>query len=1092
MSMKTTSSFHANDNMHFELQLKGSGRTPYARPLADGRASLKACIREFLASEYMAAIGIPTTRALGLVGGSTGVYRDKGLEAGGMVARVAPTFVRFGSFELFWYRGEMDNLRQLADYIITFHYPDLDSRNEVLQVTHRTAKVPVISILGNALKPESELDPAEHEAVTKGMGGGLIGPYTDETTVEIELNRYAKMFQEVVKRTARLCAEWQAAGFIHGVLNTDNMSVHGITLDYGPFLFMDTYDPCLCSSATDIMGRYRFENQPRIVHWNLSKFGRTLVDLVELNEINELGSPMHGVDGKDIVERILESYETVFLDTFTDLMGKKLGLLSPESSDLELLIEPLLQLLSDTDTDYTSFLRALGQIRLTESDFKSELGAPMSDTTVAQFVTVPQFHEKQQELLKIKAAAKEGSFDLDALIAVDLHAEDVNASLVTAQAENSKFINDKNPSGCFDMLVSSMKQGMAETEHEIEVMEFMNDRPAEPVKRKSVVGTGVKEVKLVEPPLESMEEEGGEMVGNEGDVNTLNEEEDLFPLVDILVAEDVHNPHANKKKSTRRASVIVSERHKRSSIATRGSVATRNSIIATGPNPRASISAMRMSITEKTSLRMDAVKFKMPEDPTATTVNPTQSDDQQHEPAAAAGPTQVSELFPGEHDLTQRWQTWLTQYRTRLILETITTHPEVPLSEQVLRNEDAQRRARMRKRNPRFSLRGWILEEVAEKVAGMTECQPVDAEIMRLQEELKILAEAEARTLSAEVKEDELDVELQELLARLKRGEPIKAKEDPAKMVHKSGASKLTSQGVEVMNQALRILVADSRRLLAPQHHRRQFSSLIDGFSSVFVALHSAPVSLPWFGAIAAGTVLFRLAFTLPVAIVQRERVLRMSKIQPVLRAWESTYKRTLINRQGGPFADPDASSLALQKQFKAKTDQLYKQHNCNPTATFLLPWVQVPLFLSVSLAVRRLAGLPPVFGLGAGAAVDGVGVDAVAGQSLDVISGSVGAAAVSDVTAGLTEIAARIPVDGFTTEGFMWFLDLSTPDPTVLLPLIIGGLHLANIQTHTSAVAKPTPRQRAFKLLFQSVAVLMVPVATQFPAVEFHFLIFP
>ncbi|KAJ3285233.1 Cytochrome c oxidase assembly protein cox18, mitochondrial, partial [Rhizoclosmatium sp. JEL0117] len=230
-------------------------------------------------------------------------------------------------------------------------------------------------------------------------------------------------------------------------------------------------------------------------------------------------------------------------------------------------------------------------------------------------------------------------------------------------------------------------------------------------------------------------------------------------------------------------------------------------------------------------------------------------------------------------------------------------------------------------------------------------------------------------------------------------------------------------------------------------HHvpQRSFVSVIDGFAQVFTMLHSA--GLPWGTAVIVGTIAFRVAFTAPIAVVQRRRVERLAAIQPVLRAWETTLKRSVVLKQG-PLNDPDGYAKKLQTQFKEKANQLYKLNSCHPTHTFLLPWVQVPLFLSVSLAVRKLAGLPPwAFGGSAAAAVasDSTGVTS------DIASSPLSAL---DTTSIATNTIDTVPInplyppaDGFTTEGFLWFLDLSSPDPTVLLPLIVGGLHLANIE---------------------------------------------
>ncbi|ORY50022.1 UPF0061-domain-containing protein [Rhizoclosmatium globosum] len=736
--LKKTVSVHHFTHSQYEVQVKGSGRTPYARPVGDGRASLRGCIREFLACEYMDALGIPTTRALGLVGGSTGVYRDKGLESGGIVARVAPSFIRFGSFELFWYRGEMDLLRQLADYVITFHFPEIDNQKQELEVMHRTAKVP---------------------AVTKGTGGGLIGPYTDETLVTMQLNRYGKLYLEVVKDTAYLCAAWQAAGFIHGVLNTDNMSVHGITLDYGPFLFMDTYDPCLCSSSTDVVGRYRFENQPNIMFWNLYKFGRCLVDLVVKEEISESGQPIPGIDGKDVIERILDSFETVFINEYTEIMTKKLGIMNMEPSDLEVLIDPLLQLLCDTDTDYVQFFRALQQIRLTEAEFKVELGpmvadpfAPKTESTnpplVLQYMSLEDFQQFQIELVARGKSTVNSMGSSPALTSTNptpINPKEEIEILAQANAENAKCKADKSPSGCLDLLVNSMKQGIADTMHEVEVLSFMQKRasvvPSSPSTKRSSVASRAASPKK-DKAGGGIPEESEILEDSEDDID-----DDVFPLVDIM------------RKSVRRASTILMERERRASVQSAG---------AGGK--------------DKENGAADATAVKN-----------------------ESGPTEVSEVFPEENDVKYRWQEWLIKYRSRLITEMITLRPNVPLTEA----------------NPRFNLRGWILEEICDKVTSLPECAPVDVELMRLKEELKILADAEARTIASATKlkvddkpeeaatEDDLDNELQELLAKLKRGEPLKPTDDAVKKQQKPLGMRLSGQGVEVLNQAMRILVGD-------------------------------------------------------------------------------------------------------------------------------------------------------------------------------------------------------------------------------------------------------------------------------------------
>ena len=204
-----------------ELQLKGAGLTPYSR-MGDGRAVLRSSIREFLCSEAMAALGIPTTRALCITGSDQGVMRET-VETAAVVTRMAPSFVRFGSFEHWFYRDKPDELRTLADYVIDTFYPELARRAE---------------------------------------------------------SRTQALLAEVTRRTARMIAHWQAVGFMHGVMNTDNMSILGLTLDYGPFGFMEAFDANHICNHTDQQGRYSYANQPQIGHWNCYALGQALLPLI--------------------------------------------------------------------------------------------------------------------------------------------------------------------------------------------------------------------------------------------------------------------------------------------------------------------------------------------------------------------------------------------------------------------------------------------------------------------------------------------------------------------------------------------------------------------------------------------------------------------------------------------------------------------------------------------------------------------------------------------------------------------------------------------------------------------------------------------
>ena len=273
-----------------EIQLKGAGRTPYSR-MGDGRAVLRSSIREFLCSEAMHGLGIPTSRAL-CITGSPGLVRREELETAAVVTRVAPSFVRFGHFEHFAANDQEEQLRTLADYVIDRYYPECRS-------------------------PEA----------TSPWGG----------------NPYAALLHSVSERTAQLMAQWQAVGFCHGVMNTDNMSILGLTLDYGPFQFLDAFVPGHICNHSDHHGRYAYNRQPNIAYWNLFCLAQALLPLIE---------------DQDIALAALESYKTVFPDAFMAQMLKKLGLTQAQDSS-EALVEPLLQLLAQNAVDYTIFWRRL-------------------------------------------------------------------------------------------------------------------------------------------------------------------------------------------------------------------------------------------------------------------------------------------------------------------------------------------------------------------------------------------------------------------------------------------------------------------------------------------------------------------------------------------------------------------------------------------------------------------------------------------------------------------------------------------------------------------------------------------------------------
>ncbi|WP_307730262.1 protein adenylyltransferase SelO [Massilia endophytica] len=274
-----------------ELQLKGAGLTPYSR-MGDGRAVLRSSIREFLCSEAMHALGIPTSRALSVAGSDQGVVRET-IETSAVVVRMAPTFVRFGSFEHWYYKRQEGELKILADYVIDRFYPELREKQ----------------------------------------------------------NPYAAFLEEVTRRTARLVAQWQAVGFMHGVLNTDNMSILGQTLDYGPFGFMEAFNSRHICNHSDQNGRYSYANQPQIGHWNCYALAQALLPLV--GEV-------------DAAQEALGVYQEVFEDKMSELLHAKLGLREQRDSDRELL-DTMFGLLQANHADFTLFFRRLSGLHSTDA-----------------------------------------------------------------------------------------------------------------------------------------------------------------------------------------------------------------------------------------------------------------------------------------------------------------------------------------------------------------------------------------------------------------------------------------------------------------------------------------------------------------------------------------------------------------------------------------------------------------------------------------------------------------------------------------------------------------------------------------------------
>ncbi|MFZ6801889.1 protein adenylyltransferase SelO [Undibacterium sp. Di24W] len=272
-----------------EIQLKGAGMTPYSR-MGDGRAVLRSSIREFLCSEAMAGLGIPTSRALCITGSDQYTMREMP-EKTAIVTRTAPSFIRFGSFEHWYYNDKSEQLKTLADFVIEHYYPDL----------------------------------AQSE------------------------NPYQALLRAVVIKTADLVALWQSVGFMHGVLNTDNMSILGLTLDYGPFGFMDGYDPAHICNHSDNQGRYSYQMQPRIGQWNCHALAQALLPLI---------------GDVESTQEALSCYVGQFESSYERVMQAKFGLTTLQADDQNLFTE-YLEIMAEAGTDFTLAFRQLSRIQTT-------------------------------------------------------------------------------------------------------------------------------------------------------------------------------------------------------------------------------------------------------------------------------------------------------------------------------------------------------------------------------------------------------------------------------------------------------------------------------------------------------------------------------------------------------------------------------------------------------------------------------------------------------------------------------------------------------------------------------------------------------
>ena len=290
-----------NDGVRRDIQLKGAGPTPFSR-MGDGRAALGPILREYIVSEAMAALGVPTTRALAAVTTGEPVVREN-FQQGAILTRVASSHIRVGTFQYFFAREDVGSLEALLNHVINRHYPEA-----------AFAERPALAVLDH-----------------------------------------------VVDKQANLIAKWVSLGFIHGVMNTDNMSIAGETIDYGPCAFLDTYEPSKHFSAVDQNGRYAYQNQPAIGQWNLVRLAQCLLNLIDKDEDASL----------ELAQTSIDAYGEKFDDAFMEEFSKKLGLIEPQDGDKEL-VKDLLKRMAENQVDFTLMFRRLGEL-LTGGDGPASL-----------------------------------------------------------------------------------------------------------------------------------------------------------------------------------------------------------------------------------------------------------------------------------------------------------------------------------------------------------------------------------------------------------------------------------------------------------------------------------------------------------------------------------------------------------------------------------------------------------------------------------------------------------------------------------------------------------------------------------------------
>ncbi|KAI9799540.1 MAG: hypothetical protein M1825_004466 [Sarcosagium campestre] len=352
----------------YELQLKGAGKTPYSR-FADGKAVLRSSIREFVVSEALNALRIPSTRALALtLLPKSRVIRER-VEPGAIVARFAPSWLRIGTFDILRARGDRALIRKLASYVAE-------------------------QVYGGWETLPSKFDASKHGTGSQSPPTGIPQDQVEGGPGEEE-NRFTRLYRAIVRRNALTVAAWQAYGFMNGVLNTDNTSLLGLSIDFGPFAFMDNFDPSYTPNHDDHMLRYSYRNQPTIIWWNLVRLGESFGELmgagakVDDKEFAEKGvteefAPELVKRAEGIIERTGEEYKAVFLEEYKRLMTSRLGLKTQKTVDFEQLFSEALDIMEALELDFNHFFRRLSIVNLQE----------ISDASSREYVATRFFHQE--------------------------------------------------------------------------------------------------------------------------------------------------------------------------------------------------------------------------------------------------------------------------------------------------------------------------------------------------------------------------------------------------------------------------------------------------------------------------------------------------------------------------------------------------------------------------------------------------------------------------------------------------------------------------------------------------------------------------